>query len=549
MTKKELELRDDFYSFPTYPKCHKLYNKQEVEDYKENDINSVIKYYSNIETKVLKKLFPNVMIAAMHKRTKIGCEGLIQDVINNCSVPAVQNYIKRNYVKNIQQWGLWARQHSPLLLQVTSTNLLESFHSELKRITSLLHGLIDATHNIVNVDYKKRSESESAAFNFHIKKVFAYSVDNSILEEIHKLTVAELTERVRNRYWSVEETGPNEISLHKINHYLVPIVDELESLWNGIILNKTNNCPNGKKIWAALILVSCNVPAVRKICGHISALVSCHRCEKKTNYKNQQHNFVEMDDIDKWFIAKDLSKYLENALKWRSCNSDSARKKFTKNRDRKILIYFVRICHLFVNRILETKSLDEIHKKIVDIVILIEKKYRRNVITPNLHLSLHLSTYSHDFGSLYAFWYFSFKRINRILELMHRLINDNRINKMIYTENNSKGLEILNARQSVGSFSEIDQFGHDEIRRFWIHQKSSYILTKFASENDSIDIYPDQIQFFFVHEISTNRINMKNHYLVYVRWYKKIKNWFYFGINQEQMCNVELWDTEFYPKS
>src|ERR1700722_10100000 len=31
--------------------------------------------------------------------------------------------------------------------------------------------------------------------------------------------------------------GPNEVSLHKINHYLVLIVDELLSLWTGIILN------------------------------------------------------------------------------------------------------------------------------------------------------------------------------------------------------------------------------------------------------------------------------------------------------------------------
>ncbi|RHZ47085.1 hypothetical protein Glove_593g46 [Diversispora epigaea] len=138
--------------------------------------------------RICEKKTRNVMIAAMHKRTKIGCEGLVQDAINNCSVPAVQNYIKRNYVKNIQQWGLWARQHSPLLLQVTSTNPLEFFHSELKRITSSLHGLIGATHNIFNVDYKKRSESESAAFNFCIKKVSAYGVDNSILEEIHKFS-------------------------------------------------------------------------------------------------------------------------------------------------------------------------------------------------------------------------------------------------------------------------------------------------------------------------------------------------------------------------
>src|SRR5213083_33278 len=33
--------------------------------------------------------------------------------------------------------------------------------------------------------------------------------------------------------------GPNEVSLHKINHYLAPMVDELESLWSGMTLNRT----------------------------------------------------------------------------------------------------------------------------------------------------------------------------------------------------------------------------------------------------------------------------------------------------------------------
>ena len=82
------------------------------------------------------------MIVVMHKRTKIGCEQLVQSAINKYSVLTIQNYIKRNYSKNTQQWALWARQHSPLLLQVTSTNPLESYHSELKRLTSSLHGLI-----------------------------------------------------------------------------------------------------------------------------------------------------------------------------------------------------------------------------------------------------------------------------------------------------------------------------------------------------------------------------------------------------------------------
>jgi len=72
--------------------------------------------------------------------------------------------------------------------------------------------------------------------------------------------------------------GPNEVSLHKINHYLSPIVDELDLLWRGITLNSTTECLGGKRIRAALILVSCDVPAAQKLCGHILALVSYHRC-------------------------------------------------------------------------------------------------------------------------------------------------------------------------------------------------------------------------------------------------------------------------------
>jgi hypothetical protein len=93
-------------------------------------------------TRIYDKKTRDIMIAAMHKRTRIGCEQLVQDAINKCAVPAIQNYIKRNYMKNTQKWALWARQHSPLLLQVTSTNPLESYHSELKKISSPLYGLI-----------------------------------------------------------------------------------------------------------------------------------------------------------------------------------------------------------------------------------------------------------------------------------------------------------------------------------------------------------------------------------------------------------------------
>ncbi|CAB5203124.1 unnamed protein product [Rhizophagus irregularis] len=87
----------------------------------------------------------------MHKRTKIGCESLVQDTINSCPVPSIQ---------------------------ITSTNSLEFFHSELKKTTSSSHGLISAAHKVVNV--------ESASFDFRIKKISAYGVDVDILEKIQK---------------------------------------------------------------------------------------------------------------------------------------------------------------------------------------------------------------------------------------------------------------------------------------------------------------------------------------------------------------------------
>ena len=72
------------------------------------------------------------------------------------------------------------------------------------------------------------------------------------------------------------------------------------------------------------------------------------------------------------------------------------------------------------------------------------------------------------------------------------------------------------------------------------HQKSSCILSKFEAQDGNIDIYPGQIQFFFIYNIAIDGINFVNHYLAYVRWYKPSQNRYYFKTNDEQTCNVEL---------
>ncbi|GBC09883.1 hypothetical protein RclHR1_00920001 [Rhizophagus clarus] len=139
---------------------------------------------SGIEAKGIKKAFPGISAGEQQ------CDVIL------CVVHVMRTWMTKIYDKKTRDImnaamhkrtkALWARQHSPLLLQVTSTNPLESYHNELKRLTSFSHGLIGAAHNIINVDCKKRSESEVTAFDFHTKKISAYGVDNDIIEEIHK---------------------------------------------------------------------------------------------------------------------------------------------------------------------------------------------------------------------------------------------------------------------------------------------------------------------------------------------------------------------------
>ena len=87
--------------------------------------------------------------------------------------------------------------------------------------------------------------------------------------------------------------------------------------------------------------------------------------------------------------------------------------------------------------------MQEANKRLIEIVKLIEMNYERDKITSNLHLSLHLYDCSFAYGPLYAFWCFSFERMNSILgslpnsnqkiepELMRRLIFDSQVESII----------------------------------------------------------------------------------------------------------------------
>ncbi|CAG8723825.1 9095_t:CDS:2, partial [Gigaspora rosea] len=131
----------------------------------------------------------NKMIHAMHKKTQVGCEEIVRDAINTCS------------------------QYSPLLLQITSTNPLESYHSELKAKIFVQYGFIET------------------AINFRTKRISLANTRPEIFAEIHKFPFPFqklITEEVHavSKRLEVGKCAPNlasaECSCRFFNQYMLP---------------------------------------------------------------------------------------------------------------------------------------------------------------------------------------------------------------------------------------------------------------------------------------------------------------------------------------
>ena len=71
--------------------------------------------------------------------------------------------------------------------------------------------------------------------------------------------------------------------------------------------------------------------------------------------------------------------------------------------DQQILANFVKACFLLVTRIIDNNALDEAHSQLLKVAHLIEENYGAEFITPNIHLSLHLTECCRDYGPIYSF--------------------------------------------------------------------------------------------------------------------------------------------------
>jgi hypothetical protein len=87
--------------------------------------------------------------------------------------------------------------------------------------------------------------------------------------------------------------GPTEPTGPQLNNLLVPLIEDLKSLWTGVHFSKTFAHPQGRKIRVAMLTLIADLPAMRRITGFKShsGTMFCNFCTITKEEKNEVQPF------------------------------------------------------------------------------------------------------------------------------------------------------------------------------------------------------------------------------------------------------------------
>lgn len=138
------------------------------------------------------------MLEAINRRSIELCNQAITNAINSTQDPKIQQYIRSRWFNSTKKWAMCWRVHSPMLMQITSTNPIESYHAIIKKKVSRNFSLLGSTKKLLGIIHQRKSDSEALEMNFRIKKIkevqdyphlqkLPHPFQLMIVEEIHKV--------------------------------------------------------------------------------------------------------------------------------------------------------------------------------------------------------------------------------------------------------------------------------------------------------------------------------------------------------------------------
>lgn len=145
---------------------------------------------------------------AMNAHTEEHCLSLCQKAIEKASSERKKNYIQKELIENRNQWALFARQHCQILMQVTSTNACEAWHSRLKngavqkKGETSTHGIFGCVRTVHDCAHEVENKVKLAEIESNTKQVllikrpgyeglhlFPYSLQRIVATEYSKLAI------------------------------------------------------------------------------------------------------------------------------------------------------------------------------------------------------------------------------------------------------------------------------------------------------------------------------------------------------------------------
>ena len=126
--------------------------------------------------------------------------------------------------------------------------------------------------------------------------------------------------------------GPKEAKTYEMNHYLEPLVSELEKLYVGVRMS-THEHPNDEvTVRAALLMVACDIPAARKVSGFTShnSTRACYKCVRNFT-RSETANRLDYSgfDVTTW-IPTTWQQNVEDAQRWLAAQNLAERRQLER---------------------------------------------------------------------------------------------------------------------------------------------------------------------------------------------------------------------------
>jgi hypothetical protein len=218
-TRKVLNLEDRFHSFVACTKCHKLYNKQEVEEFRQGENLAIMKcQHIKYPNSPRRQMCQNPLSHQIRLLNDVSTQPEMIYPFSTIRQQLAMLYLQPRFEKSLRHWV--NRSHSDdIITDIYDGQIWKTFKETSDENSPNFFRFEVADSNIglmLNVDWFQPYKG-----TIHSTGVIYAAICNLLWEIRFKR---------ENLLILGILSGPHKVNLHKINHYLSPIVDDLMTL-------------------------------------------------------------------------------------------------------------------------------------------------------------------------------------------------------------------------------------------------------------------------------------------------------------------------------